>query len=115
MALLPTFLATVGAFAITPQEAANAILSRNGDRLQIAVEQNAKDLESRTIANAPDPSLEGDYMVMPEGVDNRWNVAIGYEMPLRRCWKTLAFTNAHRKVGRLSCALPLPYKEVSLA
>lgn len=67
-------------FAITPQEAANAILSRNGDRLQIVVEQNAKDLETRTLANAPDPSLEGDYMVMPEGVDNRWSVGIGYEM-----------------------------------
>lgn len=69
-----------GMYAITPQEAANAILSRNGDRLQIVVAQNAKDLETHTIANAPDPTIEGDYMWMPEGVDNRWNVAIGYEM-----------------------------------
>lgn len=73
-------IAAADAYAITAQEAANAILSRNGDRLQISVEQNAKDLETRTIANAPDPSIEGDYMVMPAGVDNRWNVAIGYEM-----------------------------------
>ncbi len=80
IALMPAVLATAGAFAITPQEAAKAILSRNGDRLQIAIEQNAKDLETKTIANAPDPSIEGDYMVMPEGVDNRWNVGIGYEM-----------------------------------
>ncbi|MDE6648629.1 MAG: TolC family protein [Muribaculaceae bacterium] len=72
-------IAAADAYAITAQEAANAILSRNGDRLQIAIEQNAKDLESKTLANAPDPSIEGDYMVMPEGVDNRWNVAIGYE------------------------------------
>ncbi|MDE6547528.1 MAG: TolC family protein [Muribaculaceae bacterium] len=80
LALIPAALSAAGVFAITPQEAANAILSRNGDRLQIAVAQDAKDLETQTIANAPDPSLEGDYMVMPEGVDNRWNVAIGYEM-----------------------------------
>lgn len=79
IALLPSALMAVGAGAMTPQDAANAILSRNGERLQIAVEQNAKDLETRTIANAPDPSIEGDYMWMPEGVDNRWNVAIGYE------------------------------------
>ena len=77
--MMPAIFMTLGAYAISPQEAANAILSRNGDRLQIAVEQNAKDLETRTIANAPDPTLEGDYMWMPEGVDNRWNVAIGYE------------------------------------
>ncbi|MDE7409905.1 MAG: TolC family protein [Muribaculaceae bacterium] len=80
IAMMPAVLGTAGAFAITPQEAANSILSRNGDRLQISVVQNAKDLETRTIANAPDPTLEGDYMWMPEGVDNRWNVAIGYEM-----------------------------------
>ncbi|MDE6023424.1 MAG: hypothetical protein K2G13_07980, partial [Muribaculaceae bacterium] len=66
--------------AITAQEAANAILNRNGDRLQIVNEQNAKDLETKTIANAPDPSLEGDYMVLPAGVDNRWNIAINYDM-----------------------------------
>lgn len=79
IALLPAALMASGAGAMTPQDAANAILSRNGERLQIAVEQNAKDLETMTIANAPDPSIEGDYMWMPEGVDNRWNVAIGYE------------------------------------
>lgn len=78
--MMPTVLGAAGAFAITPQEAASSILSRNGDRLQISVAQNAKDLETHTIANAPDPSIEGDYMWMPEGVDNRWNVAIGYEM-----------------------------------
>lgn len=80
IAMMPAVLGTAGALAITPQEAANSILSRNGDRLQISVAQNAKDLETHTIANAPDPTLEGDYMWMPEGVDNRWNVAIGYEM-----------------------------------
>lgn len=80
IAILPTVFGTAGAFAITPQEAANSILSRNGDRLQISVAQNAKDLETFTLANAPDPTIEGDYMWMPEGVDNRWNVAIGYEM-----------------------------------
>lgn len=78
--MMPTVLGAAGAFAITPQEAASSILSRNGDRLQISVAQNAKDLETHTIANVPDPSIEGDYMWMPEGVDNRWNVAIGYEM-----------------------------------
>lgn len=79
MALLTAISAT-DAYSITPQEAAQAILGRNGDRLQIAVEQNAKDLETRTLDNPPDPSLEGDYMIMPEGVDNRWSVGIGYEM-----------------------------------
>ncbi|MDE6512452.1 MAG: TolC family protein, partial [Muribaculaceae bacterium] len=79
LAMAPAVMWTAGAFAITPQEAANAILNRNGDRLQIAVAQNAKDLETRTIANAPDPSIEGDYMWLPEGADNRWKVAIGYE------------------------------------
>lgn len=78
-AFLPVALSAAGAYAITPQEAANSILSRNGDRLQIAVAQNAKDLETMTIANAPDPTVEGDYMWMPEGVDNRWSVGIGYE------------------------------------
>ncbi|MDE5871998.1 MAG: TolC family protein [Muribaculaceae bacterium] len=80
VAIMPAVLGSTGTFAITPQEAANSILSRNGDRLQISVAQNAKDLESHTLANAPDPKIEGDYMWMPEGVDNRWNVAIGYEM-----------------------------------
>ena len=79
IAMMSAAMCAADSFAITPQEAANAILSRNGDRLQIAVEQNAKDLETRTIANAPDPSVEGDYMWMPEGVDNRWSVGIGYE------------------------------------
>ncbi|MDE7347436.1 MAG: TolC family protein [Muribaculaceae bacterium] len=78
--MMPAVLGTAGAFAITPQEAANSILSRNGDRLQISIAQNAKDLETHTIANAPDPKLEGDYMILPEGVDNRWSVGIGYEM-----------------------------------
>ncbi len=73
-------LATTDAYAITAQEAANAILNRNGDRLQIVNEQNAKDLDTKTIANAPDPTLEGDYMVLPKGVDNRWNIAVNYEM-----------------------------------
>lgn len=76
---MPAVFSAVGSLAMTPQEAANAILSRNGDRLQIAVAQNAKDLETKTMANAPDPSIEGDYMWMPEGVDNRWSVGIGYE------------------------------------
>ena len=88
LALMPVALSVAGAYAITPQEAANAILGRNGDRLQIAVAQNAKDLETRIIANAPDPTIEGDYMWMPEGVDNRWNVAIGYEMEWPGAYKS---------------------------
>ena len=34
--MLPAAVMAAGAFAITPQEAANAILSRNGDRLHVS-------------------------------------------------------------------------------
>lgn len=64
--------------AMTPQEAADAILGRNGDRLQIENARNAKDLETLTLANAPDPEVEGEYLVAPTASDNRWSAGLTY-------------------------------------
>lgn len=66
------------ACAMTPQEAADAILGRNGDRLQIENARNAKDLETFTLANAPDPEVEGEYLFGPESDENRWSAGISY-------------------------------------
>jgi len=71
---------TATASAITPLEATDAILGRNGDRLMAEVTKNAKDTETLGIANAPDPEIEADYKVAPSGVENRWGVGIGYEL-----------------------------------
>lgn len=80
LAVVISGLLAIDTYGVTPQEAATAILGRNGDRLQIAVEQNAKDLDANTLDNLPDPALEGEYLVLPEGADNRWSVGIKYEM-----------------------------------
>ncbi len=64
--------------AITLQEAADAILGRNGDRMQTELLRDAKNAETLSIANAPDPQIEGDYLVAPAGEDNRWGVGINY-------------------------------------
>lgn len=64
--------------AITIHEAASAILGRNGDRMQTELLRDAKNAETYTIANAPDPEVEGDYMVAPEGEDNRWGFGVSY-------------------------------------
>ena len=64
--------------ALTPREAADAILGRNGRRLQAVAVREAKDLESRTMANAPDPEIEGGYKVAPSGVEDRWEVGVSY-------------------------------------
>lgn len=64
--------------AITIHEAASAILGRNGDRLQTELLRDAKNAETLSIANAPDPEVEGDYMVAPAGEDNRWGFGVSY-------------------------------------
>lgn len=64
--------------AITIHEAASAILGRNGDRMQTELLRDAKNAETFTIANAPDPEVEGDYMVAPAGEDNRWGFGVSY-------------------------------------
>lgn len=64
--------------AITIHEAASAILGRNGDRMQTELQREAKNAETLSIANAPDPEVEGDYMVAPAGEDNRWGFGVSY-------------------------------------
>lgn len=68
----------VSSYAITLQEAAEAILSRNGDLLQYNLIKDAKNAETLSIANAPNPEIEGDYMIAPNGEDNRWGVGVSY-------------------------------------
>lgn len=80
--------------AISPQEAADAILGRNGERLITEMERNARDLETMTIANAPDPEIEGDYLVAPAGEKDRWGVGINYEIDWPGVYK------ARRDLGR---------------
>lgn len=71
--------ATAGtSHAITIHEAASAILGRNGDRMQTELLRDAKNAETLSIANAPDPEVEGDYMVAPAGEDNRWGFGVNY-------------------------------------
>lgn len=64
--------------AITPQEAAEAILGRNGDRAGAMLERKAKDLETLTLGNAPDPEVEGAYKFAPDGEPNRWGAELSY-------------------------------------
>lgn len=64
--------------AITIQDAATAILLNNGDRLQSELTRDAKNTETLSIANAPDPEIEGDYMFAPAGEDNRWGFGVNY-------------------------------------
>lgn len=70
--------AASSAQTITPLEAVDYILSRNGTKAQADLIRSAKDEEARGIANAPDPEIEGDYKVAPSGVDNKWGVGISY-------------------------------------
>ncbi|MCM1490451.1 MAG: TolC family protein [Muribaculum sp.] len=67
-------------YAITLHEAADAILGRNGDRLLTELYRQSKDAETLSIANAPDPEIDGDYMVAPAGVDNRWGLGVSYAL-----------------------------------
>ena len=65
--------------AITPEEAAERILEYGGSRELILQNNYAKDMETLGMANAPDPRIEGEYLIAPAGEDNRWGVGIGYE------------------------------------
>lgn len=77
LAMLAIALPGISA-AMTPQEAADAILGRNGDRLQIENARQAKDLETFTLANAPDPEIEGEYLIGPSREENRWSAGVSY-------------------------------------
>lgn len=68
------------AFSISPREAADAILSRNGDYLSAIVAKDAKNIEAQTLGNAPDPEISGGYMIAPKGETNRWDVGVSYAM-----------------------------------
>lgn len=68
------------AFSISPREAADAILSRNGDYLSAIVAKDAKNIETQTLGNAPDPEISGGYMIAPKGETNRWDVGVSYAM-----------------------------------
>lgn len=68
------------AFSISPREAADAILSRNGDYLSAIVAKDAKNIEAQTHGNAPDPEISGGYMIAPKGETNRWDVGVSYAM-----------------------------------
>lgn len=79
MTLAMLMAATGGtSHAITIHEAASAILGRNGDRMQTELQREAKNAETLSIANVPDPEVEGDYMVAPAGEDNRWGFGVSY-------------------------------------
>lgn len=68
------------AFSISPRDAADAILSRNGDYLSAIVAKDAKNIEAQTLGNAPDPEISGGYMIAPKGETNRWDVGVSYAM-----------------------------------
>jgi len=68
------------AFSISPREAADAILSRNGDYLSAIVAKDAKNIEAQTLGSAPDPEISGGYMIAPKGETNRWDVGVSYAM-----------------------------------
>lgn len=72
--------ATLQVFAISPGEAADAILSRNGDFIAAFTSLNAANLDAKTMANIPDPEIEGGYKFAPAGEDNRWDIGISYSM-----------------------------------
>lgn len=67
------------AHAVTPEEAADRILEYSSDRSLILSDNYAKDMETLGMSNAPDPQIEGDYLVAPVGEDNRWGIGIGYD------------------------------------
>lgn len=68
----------IAAQSVTPMEAVDYILSRNGSKAQADLVRSAKDEEARGLDNAPDPEIEGDYKVAPAGVDNKWGIGISY-------------------------------------
>lgn len=72
------FSIALAAWSVTPQEAAELILRNNGEYRLAKIEQEAKDLETMTMANAPDPEIEGSYLVAPSGEKNRWGAEISY-------------------------------------
>lgn len=78
--VLYILFASFSAFAITPEEAADAILGRNGDYIGAIMKLKADNLEATSISNLPDPEIEGAYLAAPSGVTNRWDVGISYSM-----------------------------------
>lgn len=73
-------LTATTAGAISPNEAADSILIKNKIILSANYLQQAKDLETKTYANLPDPEIEGEYLVAPAGEENRWGVGINYQL-----------------------------------
>lgn len=77
--LLPLlWFAGLDSYAISPEEAADAILGHNGDIMVNELLRDAKNKETLSIANAPDPEIEGDYLVAPSGEENRWGLGLSY-------------------------------------
>lgn len=72
--------ATHSAFAISPDEAADAILGRNADYISAVSSLEAENLDAATLGNLPDPEIEGAYKLAPSGEDNRWDVGVSYSM-----------------------------------
>lgn len=73
-----SLVSAAAAQSVTPMEAVDYILSRNGTKAYADLLRAAKDEEARSLANAPDPEIEGDYKVAPAGVDNKWGIGISY-------------------------------------
>lgn len=72
--------ATLSAYAITPDDAADAILGRNADYISAVSSMETQNLDADTFGNLPDPEIEGGYMLAPSGEDNRWDVGVSYSM-----------------------------------
>lgn len=74
-------LGTVSSSAISFNQAIDSITASNPEVIKARLEAATARADIKTASALPDPELGGEYMWMPKGVDNRWNVGIewGFE------------------------------------
>lgn len=78
---LSLFLGTVSASAMTFTETVDSITVNNPDVIKARLEAAVAHADIKNAGALSDPELGGEYMWMPNGVDNRWNVGVewGFE------------------------------------
>lgn len=69
--------------ALTPEETAVAILTESPQIKEWAMTHEASAIAIQSVANLPDPEIEGEYLFAGNGEQNRWGAGIswGIEWP----------------------------------
>ena len=66
--------------AETPQQVALNIISDAPSLKSVYGGTEAEIAALKTIANLPDPGIEGEYLVAPKDEDNRWGFGVNWEL-----------------------------------